>query len=74
MGDFFFRFPVRPSFTEGVARILDFGDVLTEFRPVPSGFVADRQALQSDWRAVGEDVRFAVLEASQRRGIEAIKE
>jgi hypothetical protein len=45
-----------PSFTEGVARILDLGGTLTEFNSAPSGLWADRLAIRSDWRAVGHDL------------------
>jgi hypothetical protein len=45
-----------PSFTEGMARILDFGDTLTEYNRSLSPEQADAIALNSDWRAVIEDL------------------
>ena len=58
----------RPSFLEGMARIFDFGGTLNEydFGPDPDGAEsksyadgskADMEALRSDWRKVGDDMR-----------------
>lgn len=58
----------RPSFLEGMARIFDFGGTLNEydFGPAPDGAEsksyadaskADMEALRSDWRKVGDDMR-----------------
>ena len=52
--DFMF---VRPSFVEGFARVLDFGNTLTEFSQSVTGEQADLIALTMDWRAVGFDQR-----------------
>lgn len=57
----FFNFLVAsPSSLEGAARILDFGNTLTEFNTVRSPQQADSIALQSDWYFVGQDLWFAV--------------
>ena len=58
----------RPSFIEGMARIFDMGGTLNEydFGPAPDGAEspkladgskADMEALRSDWRKVGDDMR-----------------
>jgi len=50
----------RPSFFEGMARILDMGGTLTEFNRSPDGGTADARALASDWCAVGQDLCNAI--------------
>lgn len=50
----------RPSFIEGVSRIFDLGGTLSEYNSSPSGKEADFNALQSDWYAVGDDIRTAI--------------
>ncbi len=57
MSDFLFA---RPSFWEGLGRLIDFGGTLTEFNSSPSGPQADRLALEQDWRMVGNDLRAAM--------------
>ncbi|MFH1087846.1 MAG: hypothetical protein V1737_04590 [Chloroflexota bacterium] len=51
-----------PSVWEGVARILDFGNTLSEYNHSPSGDVADEAAIRMDWRMVGLDLRNAMKE------------
>ena len=50
----------RPSFLEGMARIIDFGGTLVEFNRSPDGNSADSLAIASDWYAVGQDLRNAI--------------
>lgn len=50
----------RPSFLEGMGRILDFGGTLTEFNRSPDGPTADARAIASDWCAVGQDLCNAI--------------
>lgn len=57
MSDFLFA---RPSFWEGLGRLIDFGGTLTEFNDAPSGPQADRYAIAQDWQAVGDDLRDAM--------------
>lgn len=57
MSDFLFA---RPSFWEGLGRLIDFGGTLTEFNSALSGPQADRYAIAQDWRAVGDDLRNAM--------------
>ncbi len=47
----------RPSFAEGMARILDFGNTLNEYNRSPD---PDTIALAADWNAVGEDLARAI--------------
>ncbi len=54
-----------PSFTEGIGRILDFGNTLTEYNNSPSGEQADFLALRADWRAVAADLRTAMSGTDQ---------
>ncbi len=52
-----------PSVAEGIGRILDFGNTLTEYNTSNSGAQADFLALRADWRAVAADLRGAMVEA-----------
>lgn len=54
--DFLFT---TPSFIEGVMRILDLGDTLTEFNRSQGTIQADNLALRQDWSAVGHDLLLA---------------
>lgn len=47
----------RPSFFEGMARLFDFGNFLTEYNHAPSGRLADYLALEADYAAVSDDMR-----------------
>lgn len=49
-----------PSFLEGAARILDFGDTLTALNESPTPEQADALALRMDWRAFGRDLARAL--------------
>ncbi len=63
-----------PSFTEGMARILDFGDTLTEYNRSPN---PDEIAIRADWNAVIDDMAVAITKvtggqaAQQRESVEA---
>jgi hypothetical protein len=52
----------RPSFIEGVARLIDFGGTLQEYNSALTSEQADYFALASDWRVVGDDLRKAMKE------------
>ncbi|MDQ2732067.1 MAG: hypothetical protein M3Y56_10435 [Armatimonadota bacterium] len=52
----------EPSFIEGVARILDFGNTLSEYNESPSSQEADSLALASDWQAINIDFEDAFPE------------
>ncbi len=55
-----------PSFAEGAARILDFGDTLTEYNRSPSPEEADANALRADWNAVINDLALAFKEVEEK--------
>ena len=49
----------HPSFLDGIARLFDFGGTFSTYNTAPTPKEADRMALWSDWRAIGEDIRTA---------------
>jgi hypothetical protein len=49
-----------PTFSEGVGRLIDVGDTLTEYNYSPSAEGADRLAIAADWLAVGQDIQNAI--------------
>ena len=51
-----------PSFWSGWARILDFGDTLTEYNRSNTTAQADYLALKSDWYVIGDDILESYLE------------
>jgi len=51
-----------PSFLEGAARAIDFGDFLTEYNAAPNDEMADSIALTADWLAIGNDMRAAMAQ------------
>ena len=59
----------RPSFTEGVARLMDFGGTLNEYNTSPTGEQADALAMYADWRTVGEDIAIAAERYRVSHGI-----
>ena len=62
----------RPSFLEGVARLLDMGGTLNEYNASRSGQEADDAALRSDWAAIGQDMRDAIGELEKEREAEGL--
>jgi hypothetical protein len=55
----------NPSFIEGMGRILDFGDTMTEINRSATPEQADQYATIADWRAIGADLR-AVMDQFER--------
>jgi hypothetical protein len=55
-----FRLYARPSFWEGMARIVDFGGVLNEYNYSDDPKEADFRAMQSDWEEIGTDFMAAI--------------
>lgn len=49
----------RPSFVEGIARIIDFGNTLREYNTSPTPEEADYYAIRADWCAVGVEIQRA---------------
>ena len=50
-----------PSFTSGIARVVDVGGKFASYDTSRSDEEADRKALRSDWRAVGKDIEDAMI-------------
>ena len=59
----------RPSFVEGVARVLDLGATLQIYNQSATAGEADARASVADWLAVGEDISAAI--ESYKQGIHA---
>ena len=57
MSDFLFA---KPSFVEGIARIIDIGGTLQVDNQSATPEEADAQALSNDWKAVGNDIKSAM--------------
>jgi hypothetical protein len=65
----FFNFLVAsPNFLEGIARVLDFGDTLTQYNYSLTEEQADRIAVGSDWHFVGLDLKSAIEDFRKRFG------
>jgi hypothetical protein len=60
MSDFSTILFARPSFLEGMGRIMDFGDVLQEYNRSLAPQQADSLAILADWGAVAQDIGAAV--------------
>lgn len=60
-----------PSFMDGLGRTLDAGGVAVEFNQSLTGAQADRNALRSDWSAVGADLWTALQEAKKQLPVPA---
>lgn len=54
-----------PSIWEGLGRILDFGDTMTDYNYSLTPQQADRIAIRADWRAIGEDVATVINQQLQ---------
>lgn len=51
----------RPSFLEGVGRIIDLSNSLNAHHySLANGAEADARAIRADWKAIGHDVRVAL--------------
>lgn len=58
---------VRPSFIEGLARIMDFGSGLQIYNYSKDGKDADFKALQNDWRQIGRDIELSISRYEQEK-------
>lgn len=67
-GDYTDLLYARPSLCEGIARIVDLGGTLDLYNESSDGAAADRAALASDWYAVGQDLRKALIIFAKERG------
>ncbi len=52
----------RPSFIEGMSRLIDFGNTLQIYNSPLSPQQADFLALSADWSVVGDDLRNAMTQ------------
>ena len=57
-----FLYYARPTFLEGLARIMDFGNSLNQYPRFRTAREADAFALRSDWIMVGQDISEAICE------------
>lgn len=57
-----------PSFISGMAATLDLGSTLTSYNESPTPLIADALATYSDWRSVGNDLRFAMSKFEESYG------
>lgn len=74
MGEYSRILFATPSFSEGVARILDFGNTLNEYNYSPNSETADQNAIMADWNQVGADLRRAIRERrADAQKVEATK-
>ena len=55
----------RPSFLEGVSRLLDFGNTLSEYNTSRTSAQADFFAIGIDWRLIGYDWADVLADMSQ---------
>lgn len=60
------RLFAEPSFLEGMSRMLDLGATLQDYNISETEQEADTKALRSDWRAVGEDLKFSIKNYEQK--------
>jgi hypothetical protein len=63
-----FRLFSVPSFLEGMAMALDFGQTMPEFNTDRNPAAADAKAVAADWRAVGRDLARAMRISSTKNG------
>jgi len=68
MTDFTTFLYAKPSFREGLARVLDVGATFDSYNDSPSADEADFTATVSDWYAVGADLLSAVNLYARRVG------
>ena len=50
----------RPSFVEGIGRMVDVSNSLNTYNYSRNGAEADARAIYQDWKALGHDVRVAL--------------
>ncbi|MBI4186067.1 MAG: hypothetical protein HY530_00990 [Chloroflexi bacterium] len=57
----------KPSFIEGLGRVLDVGGTLNEYNSSPTGEIADKVAMRVDWACVGQYLRSAINEYAKEQ-------
>lgn len=63
----------RPSFAEGMARILDIGVTFQKYDAAMMALDTDSRAMLSDWLVTGDDLRVSIESYGQRIGKTATK-
>lgn len=58
----------RPSFIEGVGRLVDLSNSLNVYNYARDGAEADARAIYQDWKALGHDVRVALEQLRSETG------
>lgn len=56
----------RPSFFEGVARVMDIGATMQTYNNSRTEKEADLKALKKDWEVVGKDISNAIKQYEQK--------
>lgn len=75
MGNYTYFLFARPSFIEGVGRLMDFGNTLTEYNYSDGPSQADSAAMWADWLALAEDMKIAIGEqAEQMRSASVVEQ
>lgn len=62
-----FYFFARPSFVDGMARILDFGLTMQDYNRSRTVTEADYIAISNDWQAVGKDIKTVLSRYEQEK-------
>jgi hypothetical protein len=57
---------VKPSFVEGISRILDLGITLQKYNTSENESDADSRALKSDWEVIGNDLKSSIKTYEQQ--------
>jgi hypothetical protein len=65
--DFLFA---RPSFVEGMARVLDLGCTLNVYNESRTESQADYKAIRNDFRMIGQDIAFALKQNEQEETLQ----
>lgn len=68
VGKHSFHLFTRPSFIEGVGRLVDVTGALNTYAYRKTDAQADADAIESDWKAVGDDIRTAMTEYERSQG------
>lgn len=66
--DFLFA---RPSFFSGIARLFDLAGTLNVYNVSPDGDTADIRAFREDWKAIGDDMRIALVQYREQQKCES---
>ncbi len=61
-----YRLFSRPSFLEGMCRVMDMGNTLQVYNRSRTSAIADHEAIESDWRMVGRDIKVALRRHGQK--------